>query len=197
MDTEAQLREALNRLPAPTENSDWFRMLTPLKSAGFDLEEIVEWSRRGGVKEKWLPKLRQRWHQLREMDHDHAVNTVFKRARDAGWQSGPARSSSRRAPTPPDLARMAQRQKSFRGTVREGTVHRRRSQGRVHLVCSQRQGSVSGSHRGRAGRVPAVSRAGAGRRCPGEVRRGDYLGGPARGIAQVPGVPSPPLPAHH
>ena len=120
MDTEAQLREALNRLPAPTENSDWFRMLTPLKSAGFDLEEIVEWSRRGGVKEKWLPKLRQRWHQLREMDHDHAVNTVFKRARDAGWQSGPARSSSRRAPTPPDLARMAQRQKSFRGTVRKG-----------------------------------------------------------------------------
>ena len=119
MDTEAQLREALNHLSAPTDNEDWFRMLTPLKSAGFDLEEVVEWSSRGGVKEKWIEKLRGRWHQLREMNQDHAVNTVFKRARDAGWRGGPAR-GGRRPPTPPDLARMAGPQKSFRGTAREG-----------------------------------------------------------------------------
>ena len=121
MDTEAQLREALTRLPAPTDNEDWYKLLTPLKSAGFDLEEVVDWSRAGGVKGEWIAKLRQRWDQLREMDHDYAVNTVFKRARGAGWQGGPARSSSsRRAPTPPDLARMAGPQKSFPGTVRRG-----------------------------------------------------------------------------
>ena len=119
MDTEAQLREALNHLSAPTDNEDWFRMLTPLKSAGFDLEEVVEWSSRGGVKEKWIEKLQGRWHQLRDMDPDHAVNTVFKRARDAGWRGGPAR-GGRRPPTPLDLARMAGPQKSFRGTAREG-----------------------------------------------------------------------------
>ena len=121
-DEKAQVMEALAAVKAPTDYDEWFGWLPPMKAAGVTAEEAQAWSRVGGVNEKWVVRVPEKWAVggMRDLDHGMAVNIIFKKAREeAGWQGGPAR-SGRGAPTPPDLVRLARKPTSYHGTVREG-----------------------------------------------------------------------------
>ena len=121
-DGKTQVMAALAASSAPTDYDAWFSWLPPMKAAGVTAEEAQAWSRAGGVNERWVARVPEKWGAggMRDLDHGMAVNIIFKKAREeAGWQGGPAR-SGRSAPTPPDLVRLARKPTSYHGTVREG-----------------------------------------------------------------------------
>ena len=119
MDNLGQVRQAIAFVQTPTEYNEWFGWLPRMKAVGMTPEEAEEWSREGGVKEKWVRNIPAKWAGLPNDDPGIAAAVIFKKAREAGWQGAPQRGRpGRRVATPPDLARAGHAPRVYHGKVR-------------------------------------------------------------------------------
>ena len=119
MDRKRDIIEALRLVQAPTDYNEWFGWLPRFKAVGITPEEAQKWSRKGGVKGKWIDEIPGKWAGLPKDDPAKATAVILSKARGIGGQGVPVR-VGRGTPVPLDFARITHKQSACHGKNREG-----------------------------------------------------------------------------